>query len=91
MATTPLCLHTWGSDLKYHIHAHCLITFGGLTESAILEWKWPKRKNKLAKYRKICSTFREVFLNGLEKLMTNGLVTYHESFEEIFKNMATHA
>ena len=76
-------LHTWGSDLKYHIHAHCLITFGGLTESSKPEWKWPKLKNKLAKYRKISSTFREVFLNGLEKLMTDGLVTYHESFEEI--------
>ena len=76
-------LHTWGSDLKYHIHAHCLITFGGLTESSTPEWKWPKRKKSLADYRKFCNKFREVFLEGLEKLMTDGLVTYHLSFEAI--------
>ena len=23
-------LHAWGSDLKQHLHIHCLITFGGL-------------------------------------------------------------
>lgn len=25
-------LHTWGSDLKHHVHIHCLVTFGGLDE-----------------------------------------------------------
>ena len=26
-------LHTWGSDLKHHVHLHCLVTFGGLDQS----------------------------------------------------------
>lgn len=29
-------LHTWGSDLKYHVHAHCLVTFGGLSCGDVL-------------------------------------------------------
>lgn len=76
-------LHTWGSDLKYHIHAHCLVTFGGLTEGQNPQWKWPKRKHKLARFRKMCSTYRETFLSGLKGLMACGEVVYHESFEDI--------
>ena len=74
-------LHTWGSDLKYHIHVHCLVTFGGLNEAG--KWKWPRRKNKWAPYRKICSTFREVFLSGLKTLMAKGTIVYHRRYEEI--------
>lgn len=25
-------LHTFGSDLKYHVHIHCLVTFGGIDD-----------------------------------------------------------
>ena len=42
-------LHTWGSDLKYHVHVHCLVTFGGLQMKPQTEWKWPKLKKKLAR------------------------------------------
>ena len=76
-------LHSWGSDLKYHVHVHCLVTFGGLVMGPKPEWKWPKEKKKLAKYRKICSTFREVFLKGLQPLMETGQVIYHRSYEEV--------
>ena len=80
-------MHTWGSDLKYHIHAHCLVTFGGLVLHPSPEWKWPKRKKKLAGYRAICGTFRQVFLKGLEGLMKRGEVIYHRSYEELEKEM----
>jgi len=76
-------LHTWGSDLKYHIHAHCLITFGGLSDEVAPSWKWPKRKKKLARYREICSTFRKTFLCGLKQLIVTQQVKYHQSYEEI--------
>ena len=59
-------LHTFGSDLKYHLHVHCLITFGGLSKSG--EWLWPKRKKQLASYRDVCNEFRTEFLSGLRKL-----------------------
>ena len=70
-------LHTFGSDLKYHIHVHCLITFGGLKSG---EWKWPKRKKTLASYRSYCSEYRRIFMEDLEKLYKKGLINYHEDF-----------
>lgn len=76
-------LHSWGSDLKYHVHVHCLVTFGGLTAGPKQEWRWPQQKDKLAPYRKICGRFRAVFLAGLKCLMDQGEVVYHRSFEDI--------
>jgi len=34
-------LHTFGSDMKYHLHCHTLITFGGLSNN---QWIWPKHR-----------------------------------------------
>jgi hypothetical protein len=83
-------LHSWGSDLKYHVHAHCLITFGGLSKDPKADWKWPKKKKRLAGYRKICGTFRAVFLKGLKALMPTeeadrkkGDLVYHRTYEEM--------
>lgn len=74
-------LHTFGSDMKYHIHVHCLITFGGLSESG--EWIYPKRKYKLARYRELSSTYKSLFLSGLKKLYTKKDIQYHQSFEHL--------
>ncbi len=81
-------LHTWGSDLKYHVHLHCLIPFGGLVSDPNMSWKWPKRKNKLARYREMCRVFREMFLKGLKGLMEKGEVVYHRSYEQIDKELS---
>ena len=56
-------LHTFGSDLKHHIHLHTLVSFGGLDKEN--NWQWPKRKNKLAPYRKMCSLFKQFYLNEI--------------------------
>lgn len=58
-----MVLHTFGSDLKYHIHAHCLVTFGGIDKSG--QWKWPKRKNKIIPFRQLRATFRAEFIHNL--------------------------
>lgn len=73
-------LHTWGSDLKYHVHAHCLVTFGGLSGDAAPVWKWPRRKNKLAPFRKLCATFRCVMLRGLKQLLQSGQASYEGDY-----------
>ncbi len=52
-------LHTFGSDLKYHVHLHCLVTFGGLDKQG--KWHWPKRKKKLSGYRKLRKAFQQEF------------------------------
>lgn len=68
-------LHTWGSDMKYHVHVHCLVTFGGLTKDH--DWVNPKRKDRIAKYRKLRSTYKEIFLEGLKKHCEKGELNYH--------------
>ena len=78
-------LHTFGSDLKYHIHMHALITFGGLTKNG--EWVWPKRKKKLAPFRAMCAMFRKEFLNKLSKL-EKGSIVQIQRFGETIKEVA---
>ncbi|MFK7906821.1 MAG: transposase [Chitinophagales bacterium] len=60
-------IHTWGADMKYHVHLHTLITFGGLDKED--NWQHPKRKDKLARYRQINRIFKETYLKGIQKLL----------------------
>ena len=78
-------LHTFGSDMKYHLHTHCLITFGGVDKGG--KWKWPKRAKKLAGYRAICRTFREVFLKMLRKEIKKGTLTTKLDIEELITSV----
>ena len=74
-----MVLHTFGSDLKYHIHAHVLVTFGGINTEG--EWLWPKRKKKLIAYRAIRKAYRTHFLDRLEGMYDNLDTT--EKFEDV--------
>lgn len=74
-------LHTWGSDLKYHIHTHCLVTFGGLDNHN--NWKWPKRRNKMAPFRKLSQEFKKIFLADLKILYKKGKIEYRLSYDQI--------
>jgi hypothetical protein len=77
-------LHTFGSDLKYHIHVHALVSYGGLTKD--LEWKYPQTKNKLEKYRKICLIYRTLFLKEIEKVKSKLL--YHMDIDSLLSKIA---
>lgn len=81
-------LHTWGSDLKYHVHLHCLVTFGGYDRQSG-EWRWPKRKGKVARFRKLRGDYRSIFLEQLEKEMEakKRVINYHESYEMVTKGL----
>lgn len=76
-------LHSWGSDMKYHVHAHCLITFGGLQLVPVVQWQWPRRSKRLARYEELCHTFRSIFLLRLRKEMAAGHLQYYESYEAL--------
>ena len=78
-------LHTFGSDMKYHIHVHCLITFGGLTNKG--QWHYPKHKYKIARYRQLSSTYRNIFLKRLKKMFDKGEINYHLNYESITKGL----
>lgn len=74
-------LHTFGSDMKYHVHVHSLISFGGVDKSG--KWQFPKRRNKLAPYRQVCRRYKEIFLSGLELLFEKNKISYHTSYESL--------
>ncbi len=77
-------LHTFGSDLKHHIHLHSLVTFGGVNNEG--KWVWPKRKNKIAPYRKICSTFKSNFIKSLEQVLQKKEPEYYEKVKELINH-----
>jgi len=57
-------LHTWGQNLNYHPHLHCVITGGGLTETS----QWVNSHKKFFIPIKVLSKkFRGKFLNYLGK------------------------
>lgn len=58
-------LHTWGSNLSYHLHVHCLVTGGGLSEDG---QKWlPARDGFLVPIRALSKLFRGLFLDHIRR------------------------
>lgn len=80
-----MVLHTFGSDLKYHIHVHALVTFGGLDQQG--KWVFPTDNYKIARYRTMCAVFKSTFLALLKKEYEAGQITYHESYEQVDKEV----
>ena len=68
-------LHTWGQQLSFHPHVHCIISGGGITA----EGKWKEaRKNEghfLFPVKAMAVVYRARFLEALKDLMTKELVT----------------
>ncbi|MEL6391621.1 MAG: transposase, partial [Bacteroidota bacterium] len=75
-------LHSWGSDLKQHVHVHCLVTYGGLDEKSS-QWKWPICKHKLFRHRALRNRYRKIFLGRLKCWMKgeHSSCIYHQSYE----------
>jgi len=58
-------LHTWGSNLSYHPHVHCLVTGGGLSADG---QKWmPARDNYLVPVNALSRLFRGIFLDRIRR------------------------
>ena len=63
-------LHTWGSNLVYHLHVHCLVTGGGLSPDRS---KWVCAGDKyLVPVKVLSRLFRGIFLDSV-----------HEKFDDI--------
>jgi hypothetical protein len=56
-------LHTWGSNLSYHLHVHCLVTGGGLSSDG-RTWM-PAREDYLAPVKALSRLFRGSFLDSI--------------------------
>jgi hypothetical protein len=64
-------LHTWGQRLDQHLHLHCVVSGGGLTEAG--EWKAAK-PHFLFPVRALSRVFRGKYLEGLEGALHRGEV-----------------
>lgn len=58
-------LHTWGSNLTYHPHVHCLVTGGGLASDG-RTWM-PARQDYLAPVKALSRLFRGSVLEGIRR------------------------
>jgi hypothetical protein len=58
-------LHTWGSNLSYHPHVHCLVTGGGLSPDG-QTWM-PARDNYLVPVKALSRLFRGIFFDRIRR------------------------
>ena len=67
-------LHTWTRDLRFHPHAHCIVTAGGLHED---DERWvPARSDLLFPVKAMSKVFRGKVLEGLAKLYDDGALHF---------------
>lgn len=78
-------LHTFGSDLKYHIHVHALVTFGGLGSQG--QWVYPEARKRITSYRNMCGIFKRHMLEGLKAAFTNGQLHYHQTPDDLLQEV----
>ena len=71
--------------MKYHIHVHALVSYGGLSKNG--EWIFPKDKNKLERYERICKRYRTIFLKEIEILHNKYRLNYHQDIETLLNSI----
>jgi hypothetical protein len=63
-------LRTWGQTLTHHPHVHCLVLGGGVALDGL---RWVACKpNFLLSVHALSTTFRRIFLEGLEATFRRG-------------------
>ena len=67
-------MHTWGQNLLFHPHLHCVVTGGGLT-AAGNQWI-AARQGYLLPVKVMGRLFRGKFLHGLQRLYEAGELTF---------------
>ena len=75
-------LHTWGSNLSYHVHAHMLLTGGGI---GLVQDRWiPARENYSLPVKALSPIYRAEFIKEVRKLKKKGKLTLPPSLEAPF-------
>jgi hypothetical protein len=76
-----IVLHTWGANLSYHPHIHCIVTAGGVDYKG--QWRQAKGNGKyLFPVNNLSTVFRKRMLIGINKfLQVNGM-----KMDKIFKD-----
>ena len=64
-------LHTWGQQLNFHPHLHCIVTGGALSSDG-QRWRSPKQRKFLFPVKALSALFRGKFLDRLKTLLEAG-------------------
>ncbi|HYQ59365.1 MAG TPA: transposase [Draconibacterium sp.] len=73
-------LHTWGQNLFFHPHIHCIIPAGGITKGN--KWKETRSKGKyLFPVKALSKVFRGKFTDGLINLHNKGIIKMEIPFD----------
>lgn len=83
-------LHTWGQQLTFHPHIHCIVSGGGVDNN--LNWCNLKKKSEkgfLFPYPVMEEKFKKMFLQKLSRLIKNDIVKLPDStnWQELRKTL----
>ena len=73
-------LHTWGQNLLFHPHLHCIIPNAGLAPGGHFQ---EGRKEFFLPIRVLAKLFRGKFMAGLQKLFDAGKLQFHGSIRHL--------
>ena len=76
-------LHTWGQELNYHPHIHCIISGAGLTSEMKLV---NSRSDFLIPVRVLGAMFKGKFMDSLEHLYRSGILVLPDSCRSLAAN-----
>ncbi len=78
-------LHTWGQNLSYHPHLHCIVPAGGITKNG--KWKASRSKGKfLFPVKALSKVFRARFVEGIKLISKeNQIVLSNSFFDKLFE------
>ena len=68
-------LHTWGQQLSFHPHIHCIVSGGGITKDN--GWKEATNNDRdfLFPVKAMSIVYRAKFLQALQQMIATGEVT----------------
>ncbi|MCG8573159.1 MAG: IS91 family transposase [Spirochaetes bacterium] len=67
-------LHTWGQNLQFHPHIHCVVPAGGLHNN---KWMHPKNNDFFISVKILSKLFRGKFLAYLKKNYQEKKISFH--------------
>jgi hypothetical protein len=72
-------LHTWGQQLSFHPHIHCIVSGGGITNDNIWKESIKNDWQFLFPVKAMSIVYRAKFLQALQQMITNGEVILPDS------------
>ena len=75
-------LHTWGQQLSFHPHIHCIVSGGGIDANNVLQPSKRKGTGFLFPVKAMSMVYRGMFLEGLQRLIKNKEVVLPGGMEE---------